>query len=785
MAQPKKTRFFKSWFRAVGFWISLGLSLIVILLYLFFLPETNRGGTFTTLFGLKGFLDGIEAKSLDLRFSLRGKRQPSHQIVIIGVDEKTDDALGRWQTSGRKWIAKMVDILSEGGARAIGFDVSLAEPDEGAALVAVEEIKTRLNEIAQGEGSPAQPELLTYLEEIKAQHDYDRLLAEAIQRHGNVVLGIYHFFDPQSAAHLTPEKQDAHHQLIKRSKFKLIKFPAGHTRAPLPVPHSFGVEADLPMLSEAAKSFGHFNVSPASDGYIRKAPLIVEYQGEYYPSLNLELTRLALNPSPLATIVALGQQDVGVVNYIQLGDLVIPTDEEGRLLINFYGPGYTFPHYSIADVVLGKIPPATFQDKIVLFGFTSMIYQDVHSTSFEATSYPGVEVHATIIENILQQEFLQQPQLTMLIDALVILSLALILGVLLHRVRSVLGGLTAILCLVSVVGITYAAFLYQKIWLNLTFPVLFILLDYVAITSYKYFTEEKKKREVKNAFQHYVSPAIVEQMIDQIDQLHLGGERKELTALFSDIRGFTSISEKMEPEALAAFLNEYLSAMTKIVLRYEGTVDKYMGDAIMAFYGAPLFQADHAVRACKTAVEMMTRLQELRAGWEARGLPPMNIGIGLNSGEMSVGNMGSEERFNYTIMGDNVNLASRLEGINKQYGTNIVISQFTYDLVQQEPFLARELDLVRVKGKQQPVRIYELLSYGPPDQTVATLVQTFCDGLAAYQQQHWEQAQTLFQEALRIKPGDSPSALYLKRCHEFRQTPPPEKWDGVFEMKTK
>jgi adenylate cyclase len=783
MAPKKKRQVSRRWFRAAGFWISIILSFVVVVLYVFSRPAFDPKEKIK-LFGLKDILEVIEAKYLNMRFFLRGERQPGDDIVIIAVDEKTDDELGRWQTSGRRWIAKMLDILHEGGAKVVGFDVTLAEPDEGAALVAIDEIKTRLLENSQEE-IPNQAEIFTYLDEVKAAYDYDGLLAEAIRRSGNVVLGMYHFFDERSAAHITPEKHDAYSKMINRVKYGNVIFPSGHTRKPLLLIHSYGVEPNLPIFSHEAKSFGHFNVEKDRDGYIRKALLLVEYRGNYYPSLDLEIVRTYLHPSLPPIIYAWERGDGGSIDHIQIGEIRIPTDEKGRLLINYYGPGYTFPHYSISDVVLRKIPPDTFKDKIVLLGFTSAIYQDLHSTPFQQDIYPGVEVHATIIENILRQDFLTRPEATILIDILLIVLLGIVLGLILHRTHPISGALTAVICLISVAGTTYAAFSFQKIWLNMTYPFIFVILDYVAITSYKYFTEEKKKKEVKNAFQHYVSPAIVDQMLERVDQLHLGGERKQLTALFSDIRGFTSISEKMPPEDLIHFLNEYLTAMARIVLDHEGTVDKYMGDAIMAFYGAPLEQSDHAFRACKTAVEMIARLKELQIGWEARNLPPMNIGIGINSGEMSVGNMGSEERFDYTIMGDNVNLASRLEGINKQYGTNIVISQSTYELVQDQPFIVRELDSVQVKGKLEPVTIYELRKYGEMEPQTQTLLEEFDKGLHAYKNRQWDQAIASFQEALRIEPGDEPSKIYITRCEEYKQTPPPEDWNGVFVMKTK
>ncbi|MCP4377855.1 MAG: adenylate/guanylate cyclase domain-containing protein, partial [bacterium] len=252
-----------------------------------------------------------------------------------------------------------------------------------------------------------------------------------------------------------------------------------------------------------------------------------------------------------------------------------------------------------------------------------------------------------------------------------------------------------------------------------------------------------------------------------------------------DIRDFTGISEKMGPEALVQFLNEFFTMMTRTVLDYEGTVDKYMGDNIMAFFGAPIEQPDHAVRVCKTALDMLSHLQTLQGNWRTSGVPPIAIGVGINSGEMSVGNMGSEELFDYTIMGDSVNLGSRLEGTNKQYGTSIIISQFTYDLIQFETFIVRELDSVLVKGKTAPVTIYELLGYGEVEPQTQELISAFSQGVEAYRNRKWNQASASFQAALAIRPEDLPSEMFVRRCEEYSRNPPPEDWDGVFTMHTK
>lgn len=755
--------------------VSVLLTIFTLLLYILSRPEIGRIRPID-------ILEMIELKTLDLRFRLRGVRQPGNDIVIIAVDEKTEDDLGRWQTSGRQWIAKLVRLLDQRGAKVIGFDVTLAEPDKGAVPETMEALKTWYLERTQDDMSNL-TDVFAYLDELKTLHDYDGQLQQAIQDAGNVILGIYHFWNAESASHLTPSTKEAYRQRIARSKYTITK---GISRQPLPLLHSEGFEANLESFSEAAKSFGHFNALPSLDGYVRFFPLLVEYMGDYYPSLNLEVVRASLKPSPAPIIYAVGKAGSASVDFIQLGKLTIPTDETGKLFINFYGPGHTFPHYSLSDVILETIPLETFNNKIVLLGFTSPIYQDLHSISFQQDrTYPGVEVHATVIENILRQDFLIRPEWTTLVNTLVILLLGIFLGIALQRTRPHQGAITALIGLIVVAVMSYTVFVYQKIWLNMTFPLLFIVLDYLVITTYKYFTEERQRKRVRNIFQHYVSPRIVEQMLETIGEVKLGGERKELTAFFSDIRDFTSISEEMTPEELVRFLNEYLSAMTKIVLDHEGTVDKYMGDAIMAFYGAPIRQDDHPVKACRTAVDMINRLQELQVGWTQRGLPPIDIGIGINTGEMSIGNMGSEERFDYTVMGDNVNLASRLEGLNKEYGTNIIISQFTYISIRHEPFILRTLDYVQVKGKKEPVLIYELHGYGRADEQTASFLNLFHEGLDYYRARDWEQAIVLFQDALCLQPGDQPSAMYLTRCEEFQQNPPPDDWDGVYVMKTK
>jgi len=314
--------------------------------------------------------------------------------------------------------------------------------------------------------------------------------------------------------------------------------------------------------------------------------------------------------------------------------------------------------------------------------------------------------------------------------------------------------------------------------LNMTYPLMVVITAYLCIILYRYAMETREKKKLKGTFQHYVAPSIMEELLKYPEKLKLGGEEKELTVLFSDIRRFTTIAEGLEPPALINLLNEYLSAMSETVFKYEGYLDKYIGDAIMAVYGTPLVQHDHARKACLTALEMVEGLNVLRRSWNGRGLPPLNIGVGINTGNMVVGNIGSEHKFEYTVIGDNVNLASRLEGLNKLYGTNIIISEMVYKEIGRELF-CRELDVVQVKGKVKSVAIYELMKM-EKTQPLEQVAGIFHRGVMYYRERRWEDAIKTFNDVVDLKPEDGPSMLYIQRCRQFLSAPPPEDWQGIF-----
>jgi adenylate cyclase len=311
-----------------------------------------------------------------------------------------------------------------------------------------------------------------------------------------------------------------------------------------------------------------------------------------------------------------------------------------------------------------------------------------------------------------------------------------------------------------------------------------MVLVFGGVTTYRILTEEKKKKEIRDAFSRYVAPSLVTDILKDPSRLVLGGEERRLTVFFSDIRGFTTISEGLTPPALVKLINDYLTPMTDIILKSGGTVDKYMGDAIMAFWGAPVWQEDHAVRAAKTALEMMEKLRLMQAEWEKQGIPRLDIGIGLSTGRLTVGNMGSHTRFDYTVMGDSVNLGSRLEGLNKEYGTHIIVPKFTYEDIKQE-FILRQLDLIRVKGKKVPIKIYELMGRKDAGEKMREVAGLFEAGLQAYMRRDWDAAEANFRKTLAIAPGDGPSTVFLNRVKNMRETELPEDWDGVCVMKTK
>ncbi len=633
----------------------------------------------------------MELKTLDLRMASRGPLVPGNETAIAAIDEKSISELGRWPWP-RSTIARLVDLLKKGGAKAIGFDIVFSEPDDRADLKTIDALTAEMKKSGVTDSN-----VLNLLQRQRASAGEDGILAASIQKAGNITLGYFFHFSQQEnekeLAHITQYRMEDHAARIVNSRYSAVNSLSGTSNDGY-LPRAFAPETNISILAAAAQNSGFFNTLPDSDGSNRWAPLVVALGENYYSSLAVSMVCSYLD----FPVLSLNLESYGA-NSIGIGEKTIPTNESGQLLINYLGPPRTFPHYSVADILSGTIPPDTFRDKIVLVGATAVGIYDLRVTPFSST-FPGVEIHATVIDNILHENFLTHSSFIRMIDVGAIILFGLIMGLLVSRLRPISGMASALLIIAVFIAMNFLAFFRLNVWLNLVYPLTTMMMIYLGITIYHYFKEEQEKKKIRSAFQYYLTSSVINEMLKNPGKLKLGGDRRNLTVLFSDIRGFTTISEKMTPEELIMLLNEYLTAMTNQVFYYDGLLDKYMGDAIMAVFGAPLDQPDHARRACLTALAMMRELRRLQNKWEAEGRPVFDIGIGINSGEMVVGNMGSAMRFDYTVMGDMVNLGSRLEGANKEYGTNIIISEFTYNHVK-DTICCREIDSVRVKGKNQ------------------------------------------------------------------------------------
>jgi adenylate cyclase len=550
------------------------------------------------------------------------------------------------------------------------------------------------------------------------------------------------------------------------------------------------IQAWLPEIAAEAKHFGYLSMTPDDDGALRHYEPIAQLPEGLQPAEGLAAVGAAHHATPEPRRFPVDTRLLSdVVLDVEDGPpRVIPVDpfHGGDMLINYlaankdwHGPddrgpdgnpqcaGATCDKVSLSDVIEGKFDHKIVEDKVVFIGVTAQGTFDQRVTPFDSAG-PGVFVHMSVAEDIISNRFIDHPGYVSVVEALMMLLVALIFGLVVPRLalpyKVAAFPVSAGLFLIG----NFQAF-KQGHQLITVMPVMELAALTFGVIFFEYMTTEREKRQVRSTFQHYLSNAVME---------------KELTVFFSDIRGFTTLSEMLQPDEVSKMLNEYLTPMTDLVFEHKGTVDKYMGDAIMSFWGAPLDQPDHALQACKTSVAMLKQLDVLRAGWKAQGKPDIDIGIGLNSGMISVGNMGSTRMFNYTVIGDDVNLASRLEGTNKTYGTRIILGENTYKLVKGQ-VVARELGGVMVKGKKKPVTIFELREIGLPSPEEAATIALFEKGLTFYRARQWDEAEACLKQVMEKWPGDGPSEKYLDDIEDKRTHPPPDGWDGTYVMKTK
>jgi adenylate cyclase len=694
-----------------------------------------------------------------------------NRIAIIDIDEKSLAELGRWPW-GRNKMATLVDELFDRQQIAIlGFDVVFAEPDDSSGL-------KRLRQLANNELRD-QTGFTEKLSQIQGSLDYDAVFAKAIEKRP-VVLGYYLTSDRDgrtSGALPAPVmQQDA-------LQGRPIKFTSWS-----------GFGSNIESLAKAAPMAGFFNSITDLDGVVRSVPLIAEHKGQYYESLSLSMFRLLtglpkIEPGfPQERFLARNYQGLESI-LLRQGDksLAVPVDNRIAALIPFRGPGNStggsFKYFSAADVVAQRIPPGALKNKIVLLGATAPGLLDLRVTPVGET-YPGVEAHANMISGLIDGRLFVRPDYAVGFEVVILIISGLILAIALPLLSAPKAVTLSLAIIGALIGLNFWLYLGFGLVLPLAAALVMALTAFALNMSYGYFVESKSKRQIANMFAAYVPPELVDEMVKDPDSYSMKAVNKDLTVMFCDMRGFTNLSEKMEPTALQGLLNHLFSRLTEIIQANRGTTDKYMGDCVMAFWGAPVDTPNHAQLAVKAAMEMCQAVRKINEEHRAKGIPEIGVGIGLNTGTMCVGNMGSDIRRSYTVIGDAVNLGSRLEGLSKNYGVEIVVSESTRK--QATSFAWQELDKVRVKGKEQAVTIYWPVSAAddlPKDQ--ADELKTWAMLLKAYRNQDWDQCDVQMLNMQRLNAKKFLYQLYSDRVASMRLLPIDPSWDGATNFDSK
>ncbi len=701
------------------------------------------------------WLEVLDLRLLDIRQVVRGPLRPGADVIIVGIDERSLDEIGRWPWP-RSRLATLIERLSADGPSVIGFDMVFGQPDLTVDLLALRAAVAK---------DPMRP-VGDVLEGVSL--DQDASLAAALRASERTILGYYVDLSGATAPDLVAAAAHVPELSVRATGGVRVEHVPGLATATQ-------VHVPIAVLAGASAGAGHFNFVPDPDGIYRRLPVAIRVADRLVPALGLEMIRRHLG-SPSATL-DLGPEGVTAV---RLGPLALPVDARGHLWINYLGPPHTFPYVSAGDVIAGRVPAGTFATKLVLVGFTAAGFDEI-ATPFSAVQ-AGVELQATVIDDMLHGHVLHRPWWLVPGEVVVILLCGVVLALALRQRRAVAGVSAAVALALFYVWGTQRLFTGAGLALGAVYPLSAIAACTLAGSVFRAVVEEREKRRIRDAFRHYLNPEVTDLLASDPTRLRLGGERREVTVFFSDIQGFTSISEQLEAGALGELLNEYLGTMTDVVFRHEGLLDKYVGDALMAIWGAPIEVTDHARRSCSAALDMLDALAHLRTGWRTLGLPLIDIRIGINSGLAAVGNFGSTQRFSYTAVGDTVNLASRIEGLSKEYGTRILVSESTRKAAGDD-FVYREIDWVRVRGRTQPLAIYELLGRRAADRAAALLrrAAVYESALATYRRQAWDETIASLEGLAAEDPDDRPVATFLARCRRLRATPPGPAWDAIFD----
>ena len=746
--------------------ISLGLLIVLV-----FLGHAAR-------FYQIGIITQLDNIIYDARLRLTMPGGVDERIVILDIDEKSlaVPELGRWPWGRDKMSALIEKLFDKYGILIAGFDVVWAEPDESSGLKVLDALaKKELKDL---------PAFQSALNQLRPRLDHDAMFAKAI-RGRPVVLGYYLNSDEDAReSGVLPEP------VLPAGSFagRNIGFTQWH-----------GYGGNLPDIQASAVVAGHFNPLIDFDGVARRVPMLVEYKGKYYEPLSLAIVRTLIGldeaarsngkSMTLPKIVPgfppdrfVGKGYAGL-EWLEVGPLKIPVDELVSALIPYRGKRNSFNYISLSDVFFDKVPPEKLKGRIALIGTSAPGLFDLRSTPVGSV-YPGVEIHANLIAGMLDRNIKQKPPFMIGAEVILLVFGGVALSLLVPFLSPLRATLASLLGLLLFAGLNIFIWTGAGAMMPLASAMLMIIALFALNMSYGYFVESRSKRQFTELFGQYVPPELVDKMAQNPQQYSMEGKSEELTVLFSDIRGFTTISEGLNPKELSAFINEYLTSMSLVIRNNRGTLDKYIGDAIMAFWGAPVADPDHARQGVLAAMLMQQELKKLREEFLARGWPDIKIGVGVNTGMMSVGDMGSKLRKAYTVMGDAVNLGSRLEGVTKQYGVGILCGQVTREKVKD--LLWREIDKVRVKGKDEPIAIFEPLGFeGQVDKNINDELKIWHQALRAYRAQDWDQADLALFNLQRMDPETHLYQVYVERVAHYRHDPPGADWDGVWKFESK
>lgn len=714
------------------------------------------------LFGLQPqFIRFLDNKLYDQFLKTYHEPKATDIPIIIDIDEKSLTEKGQWPWP-RYRVAMLLKYLQAYGAASVATDIIFVEPDKTSPSELKKKLKKEMNIDVTFDGVP--PALM----------DNDKLMAQNLKT-GPFVLGID--FIQHALKTEDGKPQISRPCFIKPAKVAVLSVPGA------PSPHDVIFTAEeaicpLPVLASAAPRTGFITIAADQDSIYRKVPLLFSWNNKYYPSLAMSALMQAMGWKK-SIIVKMTPQGV---ESIRLGKTVIPTDKRGRMLINYRGPSETFRYISAADVLDKKLKPGELAGKICFIGTSAAGLKDIRPTPLD-TAFPGVEAHATIVDNIISKQFLQIPDWGTGFEFLGMIGAGLVTTFLLMWAPAA----WMIIPLIGMsLGMWFGAryfFIESNLYISPLYSFINLILTFTILTMIKFWREEHAKKFIHGAFAHYLAPSVISQIMDDPDSLSLEGQEKDITIQFSDVRSFTSLSEKLSPTQVTNLLHDYLTPMTRIITNHEGTLDKFIGDAVMAFWNAPLDVENHQEKALETALIQQDKLDELNEVFIEKYGFTIAVGIGIHSGSVRVGNMGSADLFDYTLIGDNVNLASRLEGLTKYYGQKLVVSQTIVDACKDKYYF-RILDSVRVKGKEEPITIYTAYSLGNARKREEEL-NTYEKAHDLYLSMQFGNALQLFKELKAMEAEPSLYDMYIERCEHLMEEPPGEGWDGVFTHKTK